>query len=58
MGRWTFATICERIPTRRASTLPSNARLARRIYRDAGEYTEAKAPFIQRILAQALGKSR
>ena len=33
-------------------------RLARRIYRDAGEYTEAKAPFIQRILAQALGKSR
>ena len=42
-----------------ASTPPSNARLAsRRIYHDPGEYTEAKAPFIQRILAQALGKSR
>ena len=32
-------------------------RLARRIYRDAGEYTEAKAPFIQRILAKARART-
>ncbi len=30
-------------------------RLARRTYRERGEYRDAKAPFIQRILAQARG---
>ncbi len=32
--------------------------LASRPLPERGEYTEAKAPFIQRIVAQALGKSR
>ena len=32
--------------------------LASRPLPERGDYTEAKAPFIQRILAQALGKSR
>ena len=58
-GRWNemldFRDYLRAHPDAAAEYAALKRSLARRAYRERGEYTDAKAPFIQRILAQARG---